>query len=1250
MHRISSQSGDFDPEQIVFVDQPPAPILFLSSASTDINTIDEALKTNNCGLNNKIRAITIPEVEHASQIDYYLLNTGKHSKLIIVRLLGGKSYWPYGLEQVRLWKEEDIQREFIILSATEENEKDLHCLNSIDIEIVSKLASLIRSGGIENMSNFLNIIRLIFKKEQIKLKNYNVNNTPDIIKWKWSETGEDSIGVILYNSLFKANDLVLAEDIYQSIVKKGFKSRIVWVKTLKDCTVHAQLAKLYKDQNIKAIITGTSFSSGKDEYSNNTNNVWDILNVPVFQILISTGNYSSWNQSLLGLNPVDLTMQVVMPEIDGRITTRPCAFKETKTTNTKLSTSIKYLKTNKKSLDWVLKHIEAWISLRNKNNSEKKISIILANYPVKNGRLANGVGLDTPKSLLNILNLLVNNGYYLGSTPLPKDSLVLINKILSVRTNDPESQYRPALDYLTLEDYLESWNDINEVSREKIIKRWNTPIEAIDIEPQGFPIHGIVLGNISILIQPSRGYDPDSLSDLHSPDLAPPHRYLAQYQWLYKSFKSDAIIHLGKHGSIEWLPGKGIGLSTQCFPHITLPPLPHIYPFIVNDPGEGSQAKRRTQAVIIDHLTPPLARAGLYGNLLKIEALLDEYYECKILSSSRLDTVKNKILELISQESFPFIKERSELIDMNEQQVENVFTTLESYLCEIKDSQIRTGLHILGEIPTADNLIDLALSIARAPQMEIKGLTQEVAIRFHFCFDPWSDNETEEACSEDKNIFKKITNRIPRLNGEILEFIEKQSYLVVKYWVNDAINVPNNELLSQVHLSVLPLLDSNQIDLIKFLNEKIISNLLLSTESENISIIDALNGKRVVSGPSGAPTRGRVEVLPTGRNFFSVDIRGIPTESAWDLGNRSAMNIIELHQLENGEELSSVAISIWGTSTMRNGGEDIGQILSLMGVQPVWDFSTRRVIDLEIIPLSVLNRPRVEVLIRISGLFRDTFPQIVELLNAAQLKLSCLDEPIELNPYLKSLTSNGQKSRIFGSAPGAYGAGLQEIISSSNWDTKSDLVDSYIEWSKWQYDGPNDPKESKNELIEMLSKIKLVVHNQDNKEHDILDSDDYYQFQGGISAAIEEFSGKKPTILIGDHSRYSRPRISKLEKEIDKVVRSRLLNEKWINGIKKHGYKGAFEIGASVDYLFGYDATTNLVPDWCYRALYKTFLKDTNNLEFLRKNNPWVLRDIGERIIEASNRGLWSNAETQEIDDIKVIVNSSELIIENLYN
>jgi cobaltochelatase CobN len=399
--------------------------------------------------------------------------------------------------------------------------------------------------------------------------------------------------------------------------------------------------------------------------------------------------------------------------------------------------------------------------------------------------------------------------------------------------------------------------------------------------------------------------------------------------------------------------------------------------------------------------------------------------------------------------------------------------------------------------------------------------------------------------------------------------------------------------------------------------------------AEREALATALAGGRVEAGPSGAPTRGRPDVLPTGRNFYSVDLRGLPTEAAWDLGRRSAAILLEEHRQQEGCDLTHLALSIWGTSTMRNGGDDVAQVLALLGVQPVWDGPTRRMVDLTLIPAALLGRPRVSVTVRISGFFRDAFPQLIDWLLAAD-----------------RLVGDGASCVVYGSAPGAYGAGLQGLIDSGAWRDADDLAEAFLQWGQWRHHAADQVVADRSGLEQQLRQVQLVLHNQDNREHDLFDSDDYYQFQGGLAAAARRLQGRPPALWFGDHSRPERPRPRPLTREFDRVIRSRLLNPRWIEGMQRHGYKGGFELAASLDYLFAYDACTDAVPDWAYGALCEAWLEQPGVRRFLERSNPWALRDLAERFLEAHQRGLWQGASTERLEGLRQLLLESEAIVE----
>lgn len=1242
MHRLASCPGVDPPEDVVLVEQPAADVLFLSSAATDLSTLAAYLASaGGEHWRNQIRGLSLDCLSHPAQLDHYLTSTANQAKLVLVRLLGGRGHWSYGLEQLQRWKDGSAGRHLVILAGTDDQNNELHGLGSISLALADRLAELLREGGVDNLGEVLRALELLLQEQQPDPTNLQLLPMPDPAPWDWREDAGPRIGVVLYRAQLQAGDVSLAEALCLACRERGLCPRLLWVSSLRDPGVQAGVIDLLQSQQVELVVAGTSFASVKTAEAGLGSPLWEQLNVPVLQMLSSSRSRESWRNSSRGLDPLDLSLQVVMPELDGRLTTRPCAFREQQMTAPEMGAAVPSQVPDLEGIDWLIDHSQRWIRLRQTKNSDRRVGMVLANYPVRDGRVANGVGLDTPASCVAMLHWLKQSGHNLGPGTLPSDGDALMQFLLQGRTNSPEGLHRPALDYLALDVYEQWWAGVPSEARAKIEQRWGQPCDACDLDRNhGFAIHGLRYGHVVVLIQPDRGYDPDQIADLHSPDLPPPHRYLAQYLWLNRIHQTHVMVHVGKHGSAEWLPGKGVGLSSSCGPHLALGALPHLYPFIVNDPGEGSQAKRRGHAVVLDHLTPPLGRAGLHGPLQRLEGLLDELVEARQLGAERSQSLERAVLVTLQELNWPGVPTKDDL-KRNPSVINECLDSAETYLCELKEAQIRTGLHRFGQPPSERAELELLLALARPPAHGRPGLTQAMARQVGLALDPWGQEDGEPLDQKDQQLLEQLGCERRQRVGDGVAWLEDQAFGVVSALVS---NGDGSDLVKPFRDWIQsPTEDDGTLAAI---TQDLWPRLIQCAPSEKRAFCDGISGGRIPAGPSGAPSRGRPDVLPTGRNFYSVDLRGLPTEAAWDLGRRSAEQLLELHLQEEGDCLRHLALSVWGTATMRNGGEDIAQLLALIGVRPVWDGPTRRLVDLEVIPLRLLGRPRVDVVLRISGLFRDAFPQLLMWVDQAMAMVAALDEPSDQNPLAALTQQEGPQGRIYGSAPGAYGAGLQALIDSGAWDSRADLGEAFLQWSQWRYGGSSEPSQDRTGLESALGRVQVVLHNQDNREHDLLDSDDYYQFHGGLSAAIEASSGKRPELWFGDHSRRERPRLHRLERELDKVMRSRLLNPRWIEGMQQHGYKGAFEMGASLDYLFAYDAATDRVPDWCYGALCDQWLNTPEIVEFLERRNPWVLRDMAERLLEASNRGLWQGAADQQIQLLKGLISSSEAQIE----
>ncbi|MGK7896373.1 MAG: cobaltochelatase subunit CobN, partial [Xenococcus sp. (in: cyanobacteria)] len=1095
MHKIAATPGGWNPntEGVIFIEQNPAPIVFLTTADNEIQTLARSLSylPNNFP---QIRVANLLQLQQQLSIDTYAETVLTKAEIIILRLLGGSTYWSYALERIKEIVDQ-TNAVLLVLPGDDQPDPDLISHSTSNLFIVNKLWNYFSEGGIKNYvygfefiadtclnTNYNPPQPLIIPRLGICLEEINNNelgiegltNHSQIIdsihhqEKKLDKLASQQVGIIFYRSHYLAGNTLPIKALSQELLSRNITPLPIFISSLREPELQNELLAIVKQYQIQILLNTTSFSVAK--IGNETAiQLWQQLNIPILQVILSSSTQQQWSSNWMGLTPKDVAMNVALPEVDGRIITRAISFKTIKQRVESLETDVVVYEENRDRVNFVADLTANWLQLRKTNVANKKVALILANYPNKDGRLANGVGLDTPASCIEILQALQKEGYTVSDIPETGDDLI---KILTTGvTNDLESQeLRQVYQSLSLEEYQEYFATLPEEVQQAVVSRWGD----IEIErgrdkgaggageagevtlliTQSIKIPGIQLGNIFIGIQPSRGYERDPSLNYHAPDLEPTHHYLAYYYWLREKFQAQAIIHVGKHGNLEWLPGKSLALSNNCYPEIALQTIPNIYPFIVNDPGEGSQAKRRSQAVIIDHLTPPLTRAELYGGLEKLEALIDEYYEALTLDPSRLDTIKDRIDKLVKQENL------DRELGINTESITEFLNIADGYLCELKEAQIRDGLHILGQCPQGRQLRDLIIAISRFSSVDELGLTNAISR-------DWGNGEIGKWGNREKELSNSLTNTLENSSASLrlcarlnqsknnTEILEKIAAEII------------DQLLTDNSFTLDPLTFPQTTKKLNWIKTTLLPSLQ-QTNQEITNLIRALDGEYIPSGASGAPTRGRPEVLPTGRNFYSVDIRAIPTETAWEVGSKAAETLIERYTQENGEYPQTLAISIWGTSTMRTGGDDIAQVMALMGVRPVWDGLSRRVVDFEILHESVLNRPRVDVTVRVSGFFRDSFPNILNLLNKITQAVAEVPESAAINPLAErvaietnywqeqgleaTIAQQRASYRIFGSKPGAYGAGLQGLIEAQNWQSDEDLARAYINWSSYAYD------------------------------------------------------------------------------------------------------------------------------------------------------------------------------------------------------
>ncbi|MDJ0629632.1 MAG: cobaltochelatase subunit CobN [Rhodobacter sp.] len=1240
MHLLAATPGAIDDGEPVDLGQTPADIVFLSAADTELAALSEARAEMNDP--PTLRLANLTHLRHPMSVDLHIEACASKSRLVIARVLGGLGYWRYGAEQYAAHMHAaDVP--LALLPGDDKPDPELRDLSTVEAEDYDALWSYLVEGGPENSTNFLRYAQWMLSGDRARRDS---DESPtlfrpllragiywpgagvsdlDTVRQVWSDAAP-IVPIVFYRALVQGAGLNPINRLTRALIRQRLNPLPVFVASLKDPVSAATITELFTQAPPDVILNCTSFAvgtPGENDAPENPLNSEASNNAPVFQVVLSASSEETWDKGLTGLNARDIAMNVALPEVDGRILARAVSFKGEAFFDTATECPIAAYRARGDRIDFTATLAANWARLRRTPPADRKVALILANYPNKDGRLANGVGLDTPASTVNVMKLLTASGYSIENSPV--DSAALMVQLLAGPTNWlTDRTSRDGGVCLSLDTYLEYYGRLSWDVRRRIEDRWGKPeadpffLSRTDV--QGASSAGVFklsihrFGNVAVGLQPARGYNIDPTDTYHSPDLVPPHNYLAFYIWLRDHWGADAIVHMGKHGNLEWLPGKALALSEACLPEAVLGPMPHIYPFIVNDPGEGTQAKRRAQAVIVDHLTPPLTRADTYGPLKDLEALVDEYFEAAGVDPRRISHLRREILSLTAATG---LDQDAGLTGENE---DTDLAKLDAYLCELKEAQIRDGLHVIGASPEGDQARDLVLALARVPRGDGTGpdasLLRALARDLDLSVDPL-DCDMAAPAVEKPQALLDLAEDGWRSNGDTVERLEILSQRLLR---GDAAPGPRAAAV------------------VRQINDALAPAIAACGPAEAAGLLTALSGHFVAPGPSGAPTRGRPDTLPTGRNFFSVDSRAVPTPTAWALGWKSAGLLVDKHLQTHGDWPRSLLVTAWGTANMRTGGDDIAQCLALMGVKPQWDAASRRVTGFEILPASVLGRPRVDVTLRISGFFRDAFPQQIALVDSAARAVMQLDEPEDVNPAAARARTENSTARVFGSKPGAYGAGLQAMIDERLWADKSDLAEAYLEWGSYAYGAGAEGRRDRRAFEARLRQTEAIVQNQDNREHDLLDSDDYYQFEGGAAAAVATLQGRDRPVYHNDHSRPERPVIRTLEDEIGRVVRSRVVNPKWIDGVKRHGYKGAFEIAATVDYLFAFAATTGSVRGHHFDLVEAAFLEDGATRDFIAEANAPALREIAERLAEAIDRGLWtprSNSARARIEAIR---------------
>ncbi|MFM9437033.1 cobaltochelatase CobN [Janthinobacterium sp. CG_23.3] len=1354
-----------------------AHIALLTHASNDLTVLHSALSQMPPDF-APVAGVNLQSLESETQMAALLAKELAGARIIVLRVLGRLGGVPGFAELVGMAKRQG--RHLIAISGTGEPDPELAAVSTVSPDVLQQALKYFQAGGSTNLAQLLRYL-----SDHLLLTGFGFEPAhalpehgiyhPDLAQgagvadWLALRAPEKpSVGIVFYRAHWMSGNTRFIDALLAALEQRGLNVLPVFTASLRaggdgGATLPSALRYFSGAQgesdgaHIDVLINTTSFAMGEITPGGPTPAGWSVgvletLNVPVLQAITSGMTQTQWQQSARGLNPLDAAMNVVLPEFDGRIITVPVSFKARAAGMP--SEAVEY----EPLLDRVARvaGIAArFARLKRLPNADKRVAFMFTNSSSKASQIGNAVGLDAPASLMRILEAMRVAGYDIGE--VPKDGTALIHDLVQRCSYDniylTAEQLTHAAGRVPAAQYATWFADLPAEMRDKMTAQWGAAPGEAYVHDGHLALAGIELGNTFVALQPPRGYgmDPDAI--YHQPDLPPTHHYYALYRWLRDEWRADAIVHVGKHGTMEWLPGKGVGLSENCFPDALLGDLPLFYPFIINDPGEGSQAKRRGHAVVVDHLTPPMTTADTYGALAQLTQLVDEYYQVEVLDPAKLPLLQQQIWELVKQTNLNAdLQARllhhdhdhdhehehghghahdhghdhghghghdhghdhdgelpEALASMGGSDVAHLIEDLDGYLCELGSAQIRDGLHILGRGPDPEQMPDMLVSLTRLPNLEIPGLQAEVARLFGLNMDMLLDQKGRRLNVVDalarlancavvtradaldaidglcRRLFVELHEhaysaaRIDDVLDLVFSGLDAGDSAAAKPLLQPALRAGGGNMLSQMgkprakpaappraaSASVKPSPSAARFDALRkvlgFACRELVPNLARATD-EIDNLINGLAGEYVPAGPSGSPTRGMAHILPTGRNFYSVDPRSVPSQSAWRVGLQLAHEVLVRHERETGAYPESVAISIWGTSAMRTHGDDVAQILALLGVRPVWRAESRQVSGVEVIPLDELKRPRIDVTTRISGFFRDAFPQLIDLIDDAVNTVIQLDEPLTHNfvrkHYLAELgdwigqglprdeAEKRSAYRVFGAKPGSYGAGILPLIQHKNWEADADFAEAYVNWGGYAYARGAQGADQREAFKVRLSGVQVALHNQDNREHDIFDSDDYLQFHGGMIATIRALTGQQPRHYFGDSHDPARAQVRDLKEETLRVFRSRVVNPKWLASIQRHGYKGGLELTATVDYLFGYDATAQVMDDWMYEDVAQAYGFDPEMQRFLREANPWAQNAIAERLLEAASRGMWAEPRPETLEQLRELYLNSETLLE----
>lgn len=1126
---------------------------------------------------------------------------------------------------------------------------------------------MVHGGRINFRNMFVYLYNLRFQAEipcdpprslpQEGIYHPDFNGVPDLEEYleKKCDPAKITVGIWFYQTYWLNDNLAHIDAMIREIERQGANVICVFHLRYKDAERGNRGADYIVDHffmkegrpRIDVLLNSMMFSLtlAAPEYRD----LLPRLDVPFIQALVSMNSYADWKEGFQGVSTMDVSYSAAQPEFDGTLITVPVATREEDeqdpVTGALLARNVPIPDRVRRMVSLALN----WARLRKKPNRAKKIAVIFHHYPPRNDRIGCAAGLDSFASVKLLLERMQAEGYLVDRMYESGDELA--GELLGSMTCDqrwltPERMAERARATAGAEMYRPWHEALPGAIRKKMTVDWGGIPGDLFVHEGRMLFPGLVNGNVFITIQPPRGYFENIDKVYHDMYLSPPHHYLAYYRWIRDVFKADAVMHVGKHGSLEWLPGKALGLSEECYPDLAIMDLPNIYPYIINDPSEGTQAKRRSYCCIIDHLTPAFVNADLYEDLAGVENLLQDYDTAGREDPGKIPVLKPMLWEAV------VAADLDRDLEVNEKEVFADFAgfleRLHAYLSELADTMINDGLHTMGTPPPAERLAEFLVQLTRLANGGVPSLRESVLSALGYDYDDLQENRG-----------RSLARYRGETGGRIIRRAHEKGYAMVRALQDEGFDPALIDSVVETHLGRG---DGNVAEVLRYICATLVPNIRRTTDELDASL-RGFNGRFVLPGPSGAPTRGQADILPTGRNFYSVDPAKIPSPGAWEVGKKLGDALIARYLEETGNYPESVGIIVWGGSAMRTKGDDIAEIFYLMGVKPVWAKGSGEVIGLEVIAAAELGRPRLDVVPRISGFFRDSFPNLVERLDEAVRMVAALREPPESNILRRNVLRDQETCmkegmseedalreatfRVFGCPPGTYGAGVTELVESGNWENQEDLGNNYIRYTAHAYGKGSYGRQQPAAFRRLLSRMDVTVKNEDSREYDMMSCTDFYNYYGGLIVAAKTVRGRLPFALVGDSADPRRVKMRTTFEEAKHVLRARLTNPKWLAGMKRHGYKGAGDISHMMDVVLGWDATAEVIDDWMYKKIAEKFALDPGMQEWMKEVNPYALQNILNKLLEAVGRGMW-NADREMEDELRKAYLEMEGEIEEL--